>query len=445
MFLLHQSEGPAKLNEVVENLRKKMSDVLKDRSQVGYYGASVKSLMWKPAEKHKTEWVYKDAGDVLHSTYTNLINPRVSLARQKVLSCDLKTVEELKQELRCGPQQLFTITAKNNTTRDGTSRCMAVALAVCSSFVVAKGKFRLVFLIETKDDLRRVTNVVTSPDWSRDSPLLLWVHTQNADDGLSAAEFGLHESWTDELTQELEVVMERNPQTHLILTHDDSVKWKTSTTFERLFGTFRAARRGSILESYERESPQQKTFIELDESTEDICDISACPLHEEFRLFTFLKRSADAEPQPCDLLDLFHNHVHMLQSAIKKYLPGDRPVAALYRDSDDEGRVALLVRISISDVAYLHELRDTMLAGLFTVRFSEHLASAVRDHCNQLPHVASAKVEAQVDLTHFAEKYEDSVFSMESLTPHQTVKLRDCEGEGDPPTDPGRQSPCRCP
>lgn len=69
-----------------------------------------------------------------------------------------------------------------------------------------------------------------------------------------------------------------------------------------------------------------------------------------------------------------------------------------------------------------------MLAGVFSHELGETLTKLVK---TELPDVNCEAIKAQVDLTHFAEQYEESVFSLDTLTPHQVEKLRDCEGEGD--------------
>ena len=83
-----------------------------------------------------------------------------------------------------------------------------------------------------------------------------------------------------------------------------------------------------------------------------------------------------------DLLDPAEMDIATLTEALALSLPGDtallqaghesgdqskegispRPIAAVLRGSDDEGPV-LLVRICITDVGYLHELRDTVLSS----------------------------------------------------------------------------------
>ena len=118
-----------------------MANTLRERGAlyfnvVGCYCAvGAKCLRWRPEEKAQADWVLHNAGDVLRPTYTNLMDPRQSLARQRILSCDLHKLDEFRNMLQRGDRRVFTINAKDDSTRDDTSRCMAVALAATSAFI----------------------------------------------------------------------------------------------------------------------------------------------------------------------------------------------------------------------------------------------------------------------------------------------------------------------
>jgi len=96
--------------------------------------------------------------------------------------------------------------------------------------------------------------------------------------------------------------------------------------------------------------------------------------------------------------------------------PGDRPIAALYA-GDEDGQH--LVRVAISDVAYLHELRDDMLTGQFALNMKHEL-----DKSSKTPGATWAALDVSADTSHFAVEYEDSIMRLDKLTPHQTVCLR---------------------
>ena len=99
--------------------------------------------------------------------------------------------------------------------------------------------------------------------------------------------------------------------------------------------------------------------------------------------------------------------------------PGDRPIAALYA-GDDVGQH--LVRVAISDVAYLHELRDDMLTGQFARKMNEEL----RQRSASLG-ATWAALDVSADTSHFAAEYEDSIMRLDKLTPHQNARLKEME------------------
>ena len=101
---------------------------------------------------------------------------------------------------------------------------------------------------------------------------------------------------------------------------------------------------------------------------------------------------------------------------------GERLVAALYADEEDGGgkvaaQPALQVRVNISDVGFLHELRDAVLTGTLEQTLSR----------GQLQ---GKSYQLSVDRSQFATAYEASVLSMDKLTPHQLLKLQECMKSG---------------
>ena len=103
-----------------------------------------------------------------------------------------------------------------------------------------------------------------------------------------------------------------------------------------------------------------------------------------------------------------------LQSAIEAALGGQHPLAALYVNDEH----ALLARIPVTSVAFLHELRDKVLEG----RFADELTDRLRR-----PPI-SVSLDVKVDLSALAERYESSVLHLDKLTKHQQLKLLECKG-----------------
>ena len=129
--------------------------------------------------------------------------------------------------------------------------------------------------------------------------------------------------------------------------------------------------------------------------------------HDELR-FTITRPSGSC----CDPLNIFKQKE--LCRAVEAALGGKHPIAALYFPDDG----ALLARIQKTDVAFLHELRDSVLEGKFANQLFAELSTLG----------SSTDFEVTVDLTDFAERYEQSVLHLDKLTRHQSVKLQECDG-----------------
>ena len=103
-----------------------------------------------------------------------------------------------------------------------------------------------------------------------------------------------------------------------------------------------------------------------------------------------------------------------LQAAIEAALGGQHPLATMYVNDEQ----AILARIPVTDVAFLHGLRDKVLEGRFAVELTDRL--------RRLP--SSVSLDVKVDLSAFAERYESSVLHLDKLTKHQQLKLLECKG-----------------
>lgn len=319
----------------------------------------ITKLRWKPEEQAESAWVQVKTGEMIRSNCTNLIHVRQKLARQRAFSCDLSKIEELKKDLQGGARTIFILQVKDhNTTRENTPRCMAVALVVCSAFVLSESKFRLVYLLERADDMKKVKKELEHDDWPRGSHILLWAHLQGALDGQSSAEKGPKEKeyWSEDLTEQLVDLMATNANAQLILTTDGSRDWRLE--LEKIIEWIPRAQGQRDETSSRCAWRQDAEWVSLEPSKNEI---AACPLHEEIKICVTMQK-ADLKTatsgtiaystgiESVDLLELFRSKMPALITVLQGALPGQRPIAALYRDSDEHGRFALLVRISISDV-----------------------------------------------------------------------------------------------
>ena len=100
---------------------------------------------------------------------------------------------------------------------------------------------------------------------------------------------------------------------------------------------------------------------------------------------------------------------------LQKLLDG-RPVIGIYHaDEADE----ILFRVSVSDVAFLHGLRDEFLQE---GAFDRRLEAALRDVPRRDGKDSLGELSVQID-SHFAERYDSSILRLNKLTPHQREKL----------------------
>eukprot|EP01048_Picozoa_sp_COSAG05_P029926 COSAG05_NODE_10111_length_582_cov_1.494824_1_plen_194_part_11 len=145
-----------------------------------------------------------------------------------------------------------------------------------------------------------------------------------------------------------------------------------------------------------------------------VSNVYADQLHEEFKLIVACS-SDDAGAGTYSLLDVFDADV--LAKAIHTQLNG-RPLVALYRGNSND----VLVRICVSDVGYMHVLRDRLLQGVFCADLQRTLNSTPR----RAEFEPLGQLTVSVDKSHFAEAYEDSILTLNELTSHQRDKLSEC-------------------
>ena len=115
------------------------------------------------------------------------------------------------------------------------------------------------------------------------------------------------------------------------------------------------------------------------------------------------------------MLDVFDPE-HLVE-AIRQQLDG-RPLVAVYRANDENG---ILVRICVSDVGFLHEMRDRLLQGTLCRDLEDGLSSTPRK-----AGLEALDLTLSVDKSQFAERYEDAILNLNQLTPHQREKLAEC-------------------
>jgi hypothetical protein len=120
------------------------------------------------------------------------------------------------------------------------------------------------------------------------------------------------------------------------------------------------------------------------------------------------------------LLDVFD--AKPLADALRIELEG-RPVVGICQADEDNG---VILRVCVSDVAFLHGIRDKFLQGIF----GSKLEATLRDVPRKDGKDSLGELTIQVDHSHFAEHYYSSILRLNKLTPHQRQKLDEVQEIG---------------
>ena len=147
---------------------------------------------------------------------------------------------------------------------------------------------------------------------------------------------------------------------------------------------------------------------------EEPMGVTAADLHEELRLRAYTGEGEGDGRSTC-LLETVG--ADALRAALTEVLPGDnRPLAALFTDGNARGG-STMVKICVSDVAYLQVLRDQVLLGDFDKQLSAALGRRGKP-----PRI-------RADRSDFAERIQRCYLGLFQLTPHQQSALESCEGK----------------
>ena len=277
-----------------------------------------------------------------------------------VLACDIPYVVDLERILQAdGESKVFV---SGGADLVDSKRRRSVALAACESFMLsAHAKFEAVYRIANASDLSALQ--ATLADVSKAFRLLLWVDLG-----------GIDESCVSSFLSRLG---SRFRHVSCVMTHDGTSNGNVNELLDD--HDFHEFRVGDV---------------------NGIPGVTAASLHDEIKIVTNVNLFSSAKKQR-----------RAVESAI------GRPIWGFYHDdtiAHAVGSFISCIRIHITDVGYLHKLRDRVLTGAF----EKDLLTELQPDCEHLT--------VAVDKSHFAARYEDSILSLDSLTPHQTVKLAEC-------------------
>eukprot|EP01048_Picozoa_sp_COSAG05_P012560 COSAG05_NODE_1267_length_5328_cov_2.245554_1_plen_1512_part_01 len=359
----------------------KAASVVGGCCQVAAPGRSIQP--WTPPPRAQGLSCVQNLVSMPRTNLDQLTNKLLSL---RVLACDLALIDPLQAMMK--QQQNIRLLPAAGTEMT-SARHRALALSIC---LAARDESRHGFA--PLGSTYRVTSAeeVPSAQSCLGGAVLLWLDLEGNKVDMA------------KLTQEIACLCDSSTDdVHLLLTCDDAFcdDSDSVTSVEALHEKF------------------EFDEFPIGEET-GMANIFADELHEEFKLM--MSCDTDDADVIC-LLDVFQPDD--VADAIQHQLD-DRPIVAVYRGNGN----AVLVRICISDVAYLHVMRDRLLQGVFC----SDLENTLRDKPRREGRDA-VELSISVDKSQFAEKYEHSILNLNELTPHQREKLAECtsalSGEGE--------------
>jgi hypothetical protein len=307
-----------------------------------------------------------------------------------VLACDLKHIGKCTQLLSATSTDGVVMIVSAQVS-GATERRRSLALQVLLAQLGCQSKYDYVGRVCAPTDIHTAVAATQGPK-------LLWLDLSS----------------DEQLAPTLQAVSQAcgaGSGTHLILTCDDDADEEALDSLADAMAVFE--------ELEIREQPEPR-------------DVHADDLHEEFILFShFESRTGNSLASRC-LLDVFDvtGLVQQLRKLLKQHCGTAVPIASVYRAGDPS---AVCIRLCVSDVGFLHCLRDSLLAGTFVVDVEAALTKPAVQHLS-LPWgedgPASFVTTISVDKSYFAERYEASILNLSKLTPHQRQKLQECEETG---------------
>eukprot|EP01049_Picozoa_sp_SAG25_P009825 SAG25_NODE_1010_length_4313_cov_1.562411_1_plen_1437_part_11 len=334
------------------------------------------------------------------------IDPQSNLFKDlQLLACDLGSVQKLRDALPCTTKQLpcdNSCMMVSCGVAGTTGRRRAVTLAVVTAHIGSGSSYGYVCYVSSADQMREASKAIGG---LAGKVALLWLDLADMTEGMLTE---IAEIWRSHKLA---------GSAHVIFTCDDSGLAEADAN---------TGKGGDDSDDSDESDDSDddnctKWFSAFQEALgfEDIllgqetgeADVHADELHDEFKLCARF----DGEPSPLSLLDVFEEDD--LRIAIRAQMQG-KPVVAIYRSDDRSG---VFVRVCLSDVGFLHKLRDELLTGTF----AHGLAVTLKDE-EKADYKDLGDLTISVDKTQFAERYEASVLNLNKLTPHQRLKLEEC-------------------
>ena len=249
---------------------------------------------------------------------------------------------------------------------------------------LARNQYECIYLITNKKDADEVTLLMT--DANKYTKHFMWFDVAVT-----------KEEWIVQLMK----LLETHPSIHAIFSQDIADDWERKLT------------------SYE--------IVTLDELSDGIDQSHICAHHDELCLLMTIHGKS------YNILDYFkpEDLAKVIQQASQSSTgKGKGNVGGVYADN-----ASTWVRVLMSDVKFVHEMRDRVLMGEFDHDLSSHLQNmeirvTVPGEQSQLINLQSSEIseiKIKVDRSAFAQSYATALTSLDKLTPHQHSRLDKAE------------------
>lgn len=330
---------------------------------------------WSPGPLSKTRpWLSKHCPEMLPH---NIIYSCKRLKDLELCACDLGRLSDVRTLLWQSSRVMVVL----EDAADSAGRCRAVALSVCTSALCEQGRERVLRISKAAE-----LEAAIDSSGGVVGRWLLWIDVL----GMTTT--------VDDINAMLHLLIDEGAA-QVILTCDDD--WNLQT--DRL----------EVIEDF----ADRLAFKDVDIGrSEGSTDVRTDECHDEIKLFVSSMDSANSGQ--LSLLNIF-KPTHL--STVLAKLLQERPVAGIYLADESN---AVRVRLCISDVGFLHALRDKLLNG----NFGAELDSALNDPqmSRMVDYAELGAIKTSVDRTHFAEVFDNKILSLTVLTAHQRKALAEC-------------------
>ena len=363
-------EDGAEPDEVSKMLRSKLTELAEDHRTIALSDDSCGCIssgpvsVWAPTNTEDQQpWLAKLVPDAVNGT-----NMPADLADLNLLACDLSRLQEVMNKLRsCGKVSIVS-THEDTALPNAAGRRRSIARDACAIYL---RECKHVVRVTAAADLEGVTA----------ETCLVWFDLIGSTTGEDVRSFNDRRATLPH-------------QADVILTCDDAFASDAARVEEM------------------DELDEELDLKEVDIGPElGLVDVHADDLVDDFKLRSRFAGNPSGQPNLLDVLD-----AKQLADVLQSLLDG-RPVVGIYHADEADG---IVFRTCVSDVAFLHGIRDQFLQN---DGFGRKLEMALRGVPRKDGNESLGELKVEIDHSHFAERYCSSILRLDKLTPHQREKL----------------------